>query len=89
MSTVLVRRKERRKPPEMPRGEILPESPPELPEVVTNGFRNVLTFLFMAAGTGAMSFMFLNPNSNPLQMGAGCRPSRISRSRSRRPRSRP
>ncbi|MGI5166778.1 type VII secretion protein EccCa [Spirillospora sp. CA-253888] len=71
MSTVLVRRKERRKPPEMPRGEILLESPPELPEVSTDGFRNVLMALPMAAGTGSMAFMFLNPNSNPLQMVAG------------------
>ncbi len=55
----------------MPRGEILLESPPELPEVVTDGFRNVLTMLPMAAGTGSMAFMFLNPNSNPLQMVAG------------------
>ncbi|GAA1559633.1 type VII secretion protein EccC [Actinomadura kijaniata] len=55
----------------MPRGEILLESPPELPEVVSDGFRNVLTMLPMAAGTGSMAFMFLNPNSNPLQMVAG------------------
>mgnify|MGYP001340471757 CR=1 FL=1 len=71
MSTVVVRRKERRRPPEMPRGEILLESPPELPEVITDGFRNVLTFLPMAAGGGGMAFMFLNPNSNPIQMVAG------------------
>ncbi|RFS83617.1 type VII secretion protein EccCa [Actinomadura spongiicola] len=71
MGTVLVRRKERRKPPEMPRGEVLLESPPELPEVTNDGFRNVLMYLPMAAGSGAMAFMFLNPNSNPLQMVAG------------------
>ncbi|TDC05502.1 type VII secretion protein EccCa [Actinomadura bangladeshensis] len=71
MSTVLVRRKERRKPPEMPRGEVLLESPPELPEITNDGFRSVLTYLPMAAGSGAMAFMFLNPNSNPLQMVAG------------------
>ncbi|MBC6457975.1 type VII secretion protein EccCa [Actinomadura sp. HBU206391] len=71
MSTVLVRRKERRKPPELPRGEILLESPPELPEVVSDGFRNVLTFLPMAAGSGAMVFMFMNPNASTMQMVAG------------------
>ena len=43
MSTVLVRRKERRKPPETPRGEILLESPPELPETIGNSFQNVDT----------------------------------------------
>ncbi|MEV5704627.1 type VII secretion protein EccCa [Actinoallomurus sp. NPDC052274] len=67
MSTVLVRRKERRQPPEMPRGEILLESPPELPEVVGNSFQNVLMYLPMAAGAGAMVFMVVNPNSSPLQ----------------------
>ncbi|GAA2086264.1 type VII secretion protein EccCa [Actinomadura alba] len=71
MSTVLVRRKERRKPPELPRGEILLESPPELPEVVSDGFRNVMTFLPMAAGAGAMVFMFMNPNASTMQMVAG------------------
>ncbi|MFL6055848.1 MAG: type VII secretion protein EccCa [Actinoallomurus sp.] len=67
MSTVLVRRKERRKPPEMPRGEILLESPPELPETIGNSFQNVMMYLPMAAGAGAMVFMVVNPNSSPLQ----------------------
>jgi S-DNA-T family DNA segregation ATPase FtsK/SpoIIIE len=71
VSTVLVRRKERRKPPEMPRGEILLESPPELPEVVGNSFQNVLMYLPMAAGAGAMVFMVVNPNSNALQWVSG------------------
>jgi len=71
VSTVLVRRSERRQPPQMPRGEILLESPPELPEVVTNSFQNVLQYLPMAAGSGAMVFMFMNPNANVLQMVAG------------------
>ncbi|HEY0539508.1 MAG TPA: type VII secretion protein EccCa [Actinoallomurus sp.] len=67
MSTVLVRRKERRKPPETPRGEILLESPPELPETVGNSFQSVMMYLPMAAGAGAMIFMVVNPNSSPLQ----------------------
>jgi ESX secretion system protein EccC len=71
VSTVLVRRKERRKPPELPRGEILLESPPELPEVVSDGFRNTLTYLPMAAGGGAMALMMANGNGNKLQMVGG------------------
>jgi S-DNA-T family DNA segregation ATPase FtsK/SpoIIIE len=70
VSTVLVRRKERRRPPEMPRGEILLESPPELPELVSNSFQNMLMYLPMAAGSGAMVFMVVNPNSSPLQWAA-------------------
>lgn len=71
MSTVLVRRKERRKPPEMPRGEILLEPPPELPEAVGNSFQNVMTYLPMAAMSGGMLFMLVNPNSGPLQYVSG------------------
>jgi DNA segregation ATPase FtsK/SpoIIIE, S-DNA-T family len=67
VSTVLVRRKERRRPPEMPRGEILLDSPPELPELISNSFQNVLMYMPMAAGAGAMVFMVVNPNSSPLQ----------------------
>jgi S-DNA-T family DNA segregation ATPase FtsK/SpoIIIE len=55
----------------MPRGEILMDSPPELPEVISNTFQNVLMYLPMAAGSGAMVFMFMNPNANMLQMVAG------------------
>ena len=54
----------------MPRGEILLESPPELPEVVTNSFQNVLMYLPMAAGSAAMVFTFLN-HRNTLQLVAG------------------
>jgi hypothetical protein len=36
--------------------------PPELPEVVTECFRNVLTFLPMAAGTAAMPSQYVVPN---------------------------
>ncbi|MGH3392831.1 MAG: type VII secretion protein EccCa [Actinomadura sp.] len=71
MSTVVVRRKERRKPPELPRGEILLESPPELPEVTSDGFRSALMYLPMAAGAGAMALMMTNGNGNKLQMVGG------------------
>lgn len=66
-----MRRKERRKPPEMPRGEILLESPPELPEVVSNSFQNVMMYLPMGAMSGGMLFMLVSPNSGPLQWVSG------------------
>jgi len=57
LSTVIVTRQERRPPPEMPRGEILLESPPEIPETVSAGFQAILTYVPMLAGGGAMAFM--------------------------------
>ncbi|MFI0351759.1 type VII secretion protein EccCa [Actinomadura sp. 9N407] len=59
MGIVLVRRPERRPPPRLPEGEILLESPPEIPEAVTQGFTNALMYLPMAASGGAMGLMFM------------------------------
>jgi len=50
----MVRRGDRRKAPEMPRGEVLLESPPELPEVVSDGFQQMLMVLPMLAMGGGM-----------------------------------
>ena len=50
----------------MPRGEILLESPPELPEQVSDGGRQALMYLPMMAGSGAMVFMVAQPGSSPL-----------------------
>ncbi|MFC7648188.1 hypothetical protein ACFQX6_52790 [Streptosporangium lutulentum] len=58
MSIVVVRRPERRPPPKPPRGEILLESPPEVPEVQPQGFTAVLTYLPMLAGGASMGLMF-------------------------------
>ncbi|GLW96155.1 type VII secretion protein EccCa [Microtetraspora sp. NBRC 16547] len=67
MSIVIVRRPERRPGPKPPRGEILLEPPPEVPEVQSQGFGNVLTYLPMLAGGAAMGLMFTaNGNGNPL-----------------------
>ncbi|MCO5968792.1 type VII secretion protein EccCa [Actinoallomurus sp. WRP6H-15] len=66
MGTVIVRRQERRPPPEMPRGEVLLESPPEVPETASAGFQQVLTFLPMLAGAGAMVFMVVTPGASPI-----------------------
>ncbi|MDL4772863.1 MULTISPECIES: type VII secretion protein EccCa [Thermomonosporaceae] len=71
MSTVVVRRRERRKPPALPRGEVLLESPPELPEVVPQGFQAVLTYLPMLAGSGAMVFMMVGRGGGTMQYVAG------------------
>ena len=67
MSIVVVRRPERRPSPKPPRGEILLESPPEIPEVQGQGFMLVLTYLPMVAGAAAMALMFTaGGNSNPI-----------------------
>ncbi|MFI7616279.1 type VII secretion protein EccCa [Nonomuraea terrae] len=67
MSIVVVRRPERRPGPKPPRGEILLESPPEIPEVQSQGFTAVLTYLPMVAGAAAMGLMFtVGGNSNPI-----------------------
>ncbi|SDH82248.1 type VII secretion protein EccCa [Nonomuraea jiangxiensis] len=67
MSIVVVRRPERRPGPKPPRGEILLESPPEIPEVQSQGFSAVLTYLPMGAGAAAMGLMFTaGGNANPV-----------------------
>ncbi|MGI5269179.1 type VII secretion protein EccCa [Nonomuraea sp. CA-218870] len=67
MSIVVVRRPERRPGPQPPRGEVLLESPPEIPEVQPQGFAMVLTYLPMLAGAAAMALMFTAfGNANPI-----------------------
>jgi S-DNA-T family DNA segregation ATPase FtsK/SpoIIIE len=58
MSIVIVRRPERRPNPKPPRGEILLESPPEIPEVQPRGVTAALTYVPMVAGAAAMGLMF-------------------------------
>lgn len=71
MSTVIFRRPDRRPAPEVPHGELLLESPPELPESSSGGFGAALTFLPMLAGGGAMAFMFIGPGAQPITIVAG------------------
>ncbi|MEU4697130.1 type VII secretion protein EccCa [Nonomuraea dietziae] len=67
MSIVIVRRPERRASPKPPRGEVLLESPPEIPEVQGQGFMMILTYLPMIAGGAAMGLMFTaGGHSSPL-----------------------
>ncbi len=67
MSIVVVRRPERRPSPQPPRGEILLESPPEIPEIQPAGLTGILMYLPMLAGGAAMGLMFTaNGNSSPI-----------------------
>ena len=68
----MVRRGDRRKAPEMPRGEIILEPPPELPEVVSDGFQQMLMVLPMLAMGGGMAFAMVGPHSGMQQyLGGG------------------
>ncbi len=71
MSTVTVRRGERRKAPEMPRGEIRLESPPELPEVVADSFQQMLMYLPMVAMAGGMAVAMIGGNGASTQQYIG------------------
>ncbi|MEV0823092.1 type VII secretion protein EccCa [Nonomuraea rubra] len=70
---IVVRRPERRRPPEPPGGEVLLESPPEIPETVTGGgLTQLLTYLPMIAGAGAMALMFTGGSTgNPIMLVSG------------------
>ncbi|NUR29039.1 MAG: type VII secretion protein EccCa [Catenulispora sp.] len=61
MATRPFHRPNRQVGPERPRGDLLLESPPELPETVAGNFGQLLIYLPMAAGAGAMVFMFAGP----------------------------
>ncbi|WP_433207145.1 type VII secretion protein EccCa [Dactylosporangium sp. CS-047395] len=58
MSTVIFGRPARLSGPQLPRGELLLESPPELPENLPGGAGRLLMLLPMVAGAGAMAFMY-------------------------------
>ncbi|HVQ93667.1 MAG TPA: type VII secretion protein EccCa [Mycobacteriales bacterium] len=71
MNTIVLRRPSRRPPPELPRGELVLESPPELPETLSGGFGAALTYLPMLAGGGAMAFLFIGPAARGITVVAG------------------
>lgn len=60
MTRVVFRRPPRKPGPQLPRGELLLESPPELPEQLPRGFGQLLMILPMVCGAGAMAFLFAN-----------------------------
>jgi len=71
VSTVIVRRTERHDPPELPSGEIMLQSPPEIPEVTTDGFRQTLMYLPMLVMTVGMTAAFAGNSSNKIMYVAG------------------
>ena len=67
MSTELFRRPLRRQPPAEPKGEIVLESPPELPESVSGGgMGQALTYLPMAAGAGSTALLVTGSGGSPI-----------------------
>jgi len=71
VSTVIVRRSERREGPEMPRGEIVLEPPPEIPEVPGDALQQMLTYLPMLAMTFGMVAMMSGAGSGALRWVGG------------------
>jgi DNA segregation ATPase FtsK/SpoIIIE, S-DNA-T family len=71
VSTVVFRRPPRQPAPPLPRGELMMESPPELPEQLPRGFGQMLMFLPMLAGVGAMAFMYSGGQNNTRMMVTG------------------
>src|SRR5207245_1895489 len=66
VATALFRRPPRRHGPPMPRGEILLESPPELPEVLPKGLGRFLMILPALAGAGSIAFLYAGQGKGPL-----------------------
>ena len=71
MTTVIVRRSERPDPPELPSGEITLEPPPEIPEVVTDSFRQTLMYLPMLAMVVGMVSVIAGPTASTVQYVGG------------------
>ena len=71
MSTVIVRRIQRREGPELPHGEIILEPPPEIPEVAGDAFTQMLTYLPMLAMTFGMVAMMSGTGSGALRWVGG------------------
>jgi ESX secretion system protein EccC len=71
VSTVIVRRQERRDAPEMPSGELRLESPPEITEPVADGMQQMLTYLPMLAMTFGMVAMMSGSGSGALRWVGG------------------
>jgi S-DNA-T family DNA segregation ATPase FtsK/SpoIIIE len=71
VSTVVFRRPPRRQGPQLPRGELLLESPPELPEPVPRSLAQLLMALPMVAGVGAMAFLYAGRGGGTITYIAG------------------
>ncbi|MFG1953096.1 type VII secretion protein EccCa [Micromonospora sp. NPDC048830] len=71
MSTVVFRRLPRQPGPALPRGEVLLESPPELPEQTPRGMGQLLMILPMVCGVGAMAFLYAGRGGGVMTYVAG------------------
>ena len=71
MSTVVFRRPPRRAGPQLPRGELLLEPPPELPEQLPRGIGQLLMILPMVCGVGAMAFLYAGKSGGTMTWVAG------------------
>ncbi|MEV0808250.1 type VII secretion protein EccCa [Micromonospora sp. NPDC050200] len=71
MSTVVFRRLPRQPGPALPRGEVLLESPPELPEQTPRGMGQLLMILPMMCGVGAMAFLYAGRGGGMMTYVAG------------------
>ncbi|TWJ31246.1 type VII secretion protein EccCa [Micromonospora sagamiensis] len=71
MSTVVFRRPPRKAGPTLPRGEVLLESPPELPEQTPRGLGQLLMILPMLCGVGAMAFLYAGRSGGTMTWIAG------------------
>src|SRR5262245_49812469 len=58
LSTVLYQRPPRQQGPQLPRGEVLLESPPPLPGQLPRSMGQLLLVLPMVCGVAAMAFMY-------------------------------
>ncbi|GIG09244.1 type VII secretion protein EccCa [Catellatospora coxensis] len=71
MTTVVFRRPVRQPGPPLPRGEMMLQEPPTLPELNGVDMSSMLTYLPMALSTGAMALIFMQPGSSSLTYMAG------------------
>ncbi|MEV0153096.1 type VII secretion protein EccCa [Micromonospora sp. NPDC050686] len=71
MSTVVFRRLPRQPGPALPRGELLLESPPELPEPQPRSMGQLLMVLPMLCGVGAMAFLYAGRGGGMMTYVAG------------------
>ncbi|TDB73919.1 type VII secretion protein EccCa [Micromonospora sp. KC723] len=71
MSTVVFRRLPRQPGPALPRGEVLLESPPELPEQTPRSLGQLLMILPMLCGVGAMAFLYAGRGGSTMTYVAG------------------
>jgi S-DNA-T family DNA segregation ATPase FtsK/SpoIIIE len=71
VTTVVFRRPPRQPVPQLPRGELALESPPELPEALPRSMAQILLLLPMIAGGAAMAIMYSNRGGGVLTYVVG------------------